>query len=766
MADDIIKIIQEDAIDVNIIFENEEIPFITDESTIIDIVIGEGTTGKSAYQSYLDTTTDNPPLTEQQWSASFTPDPNTVIDANYVHTDNNYTTTEKNKLAGIAAGAEVNVNADWNATSGDAQILNKPTIPSIAGLATEQYVQDYAVPKVGAETIQFDTTLDETTPLLEGEWRYNKHDKTFEWGTGFSKTQANQEIGLPVINHTGVKLLNGKLIRITGYNGSYYEIDYSDNSTEETAHVDGMLTSDVEDGEVTIFTKIGLVRGRNTSGLTENDDVWLGTNGDWTTTEPISPKYKRLIGHVGKISATEGEIYIDITGLGLGDIDEKLTAMGMPHGIPLDQKSNIIGTYNQSTRTLNISGTFYYFHKTVKYIKTDLDLDLIHPNTSGVYFVYADEDSIEYSDIPWELGEVVPMFLILYNNSVASTYWLGPQGKLMCERHGTVMDKATHKEFHENMGCYASGGFGLAGYTTGSGSGGLTANTFSIDSGDINDEDNKTTPLALPDNNGVGNVYDIWYKDGSSWKWFKTNLPYLISNQNIVYNLITAGSGSLVELTDNGAYMNMYLVATPELDATTGLVTYSYGLIIGQSVSSLLLTATSRTFFDLDLTGFPAQEVAALYQITFERKNAHDINGHCRIESVKRIVGTRYVNGTAATSPSVHNNLSGRSDANSHPISAITDLTETLAAKEDIWTYSLITLDVAGWTANEQTETITGMTSTSFAELFAPDGDDTALLVGNAAQVRISGKGTDSITIKCTTTPTATITDAIIRWRN
>ncbi len=42
--------------------------------------------------------------------------------------DNNYTTAEKNKLAGIASGAEVNVNADWNATSGDAQILNKPTI--------------------------------------------------------------------------------------------------------------------------------------------------------------------------------------------------------------------------------------------------------------------------------------------------------------------------------------------------------------------------------------------------------------------------------------------------------------------------------------------------------------------------------------------------------------------------------------------------------------------------------------------------------------
>ena len=54
-----------------------------------------------------------------------------VIDANYVHTDNNFTTAEKNKLDGIATGAEVNVQADWNVTdsSSDAYIQHKPTIP-------------------------------------------------------------------------------------------------------------------------------------------------------------------------------------------------------------------------------------------------------------------------------------------------------------------------------------------------------------------------------------------------------------------------------------------------------------------------------------------------------------------------------------------------------------------------------------------------------------------------------------------------------------
>ena len=61
---------------------------------------------------------------------------------NFVSTDTNTTyseatssdaglmsTAHHDKLDGIAAGAEVNVQSDWNSSSGDSQILNKPTIP-------------------------------------------------------------------------------------------------------------------------------------------------------------------------------------------------------------------------------------------------------------------------------------------------------------------------------------------------------------------------------------------------------------------------------------------------------------------------------------------------------------------------------------------------------------------------------------------------------------------------------------------------------------
>lgn len=64
-------------------------------------------------------------------SLSNTPQ-NIVQDANYVHTDNNFSNADVAKLSGIAAGAEVNVQSDWNEadSASDSFIKNKPTIPA------------------------------------------------------------------------------------------------------------------------------------------------------------------------------------------------------------------------------------------------------------------------------------------------------------------------------------------------------------------------------------------------------------------------------------------------------------------------------------------------------------------------------------------------------------------------------------------------------------------------------------------------------------
>ena len=90
-------------------------------------------------------------------TSDLTNDSSFAVDANYVHTDNNYTTAEKNKLAGIAAGAEVNVQSDWAQTNSSADdfIKNKPSIPAKTSDLTNDsgFITTSAIPtKVSAFT--------------------------------------------------------------------------------------------------------------------------------------------------------------------------------------------------------------------------------------------------------------------------------------------------------------------------------------------------------------------------------------------------------------------------------------------------------------------------------------------------------------------------------------------------------------------------------------------------------------------------------------
>lgn len=77
-------------------------------------------------------------------TSQLTNDSNFVSDANYVHTDNNFTTALKNKLNGIASGAEVNVQSDWDQTdtAADDYIKNKPSLLALGETSTTAYRGD------------------------------------------------------------------------------------------------------------------------------------------------------------------------------------------------------------------------------------------------------------------------------------------------------------------------------------------------------------------------------------------------------------------------------------------------------------------------------------------------------------------------------------------------------------------------------------------------------------------------------------------------
>lgn len=91
---------------------------------------------------------------------------------------NDYTTTEKNKLDGIASGAEVNVQSDWNITdpTSDAYIKNKPTaMPAsdVPAWAKENTKPSYTKEDVGLGKVPNVSTNDQTPTFTEAEEREN-----------------------------------------------------------------------------------------------------------------------------------------------------------------------------------------------------------------------------------------------------------------------------------------------------------------------------------------------------------------------------------------------------------------------------------------------------------------------------------------------------------------------------------------------------------------------------------------------------------------
>ena len=112
---------------------------VVGESGKIYLADDTGKIYRWATSQYIEISSDAgaPVLSVNSLTGAVVLDPDDLIDTS---TTNKFTTaSDISKLSGIASGAEANVNADWNATSGDAEILNKPTIGTIASFDSGDY---------------------------------------------------------------------------------------------------------------------------------------------------------------------------------------------------------------------------------------------------------------------------------------------------------------------------------------------------------------------------------------------------------------------------------------------------------------------------------------------------------------------------------------------------------------------------------------------------------------------------------------------------
>lgn len=200
---------------------------------------------------------------------------------------------DKIKLNGIAAGAEVNVNADWNATEGDALILNKPTIPTVdvnkeyvdTQLATKSDLPDYTVFDIVMEITSSDN------PSISQE-NYNKL---------LEKLPSNAVNTLPVRDNGMYisNLLGG--YNINGDNSIWFHLELNigilqDYSMQIFIYQD--LTVNVDSGtKYLIPTSNGIdIHTNLTHNLSESNTkkLTIYTTGDGTKSLMDDGKYRKL----------------------------------------------------------------------------------------------------------------------------------------------------------------------------------------------------------------------------------------------------------------------------------------------------------------------------------------------------------------------------------------------------------------------------------------------------------------------------------------
>ena len=281
----------------------------------------DATTGAAVWELYNVIPTNTSDLTN---------DSNFVSDASYVHTDNNFTDTLKTKLDGIADGAEVNVNADWNATSGDAQILNKPTIPSLTGyvpytgannnldLGTYNLTADHIslnVSPSGAGFVvgatEWNNDLGSSQTLLKGG------NVTLKNGVDLVARVVNK-----VTPNTTLTKAAYQVVKVSGAQGQRLAVDLAQANTDlNSADTLGVVCETIATNQEGFILTVGQLLDVNTTGSlqgetwADGDVLYLSptTAGRITNIKPTGATgHIVVLGYVEYSHSSQGKIYVKI----------------------------------------------------------------------------------------------------------------------------------------------------------------------------------------------------------------------------------------------------------------------------------------------------------------------------------------------------------------------------------------------------------------------------------------------------------------------
>lgn len=246
---------------------------------------------------------------------------------------NDYTTTEKNKLSGIAAGAEVNVQANWAETdsSDDAFIKNKPSIPSkVSDLTNDSgFITSSDVPEGAAAST--------TTPLMDGTASVGS-ETAFARGDHRHPTDTSRQAAI-----TSSNKLNADLIEDGTTNKTVTASEKSTWNSKYSKPSGGISKDDLASA---VQTSLGKA---DTALQSESDPVFTAHVAHGITSTDISNWNAAEANIVKSVNTTAGTSGVNLSLSNEGALDVTISSGSVASG-----NSNFVtgGTVYSTTSTL------------------------------------------------------------------------------------------------------------------------------------------------------------------------------------------------------------------------------------------------------------------------------------------------------------------------------------------------------------------------------------------------------------------------------
>jgi hypothetical protein len=193
------------------------------------------------------------------------------------------------------------VNADWNAVSGLAEILNKPTIPA-AQIQSDWTQTNNAL----LDFIKNKPTL----PTTIGDMLKSVYDTDAD-----GVVDSAERIEIVVRNSTGVTLTKGQVVYLSGATGNRPNAILADASTEATSSKTiGLVTANIANNADGFVAVNGTLHDLDTSAFTAGDTLWLSETAGamQANTPPSEPAHAVFIGYVARAHPTLGRIVLAI----------------------------------------------------------------------------------------------------------------------------------------------------------------------------------------------------------------------------------------------------------------------------------------------------------------------------------------------------------------------------------------------------------------------------------------------------------------------